>query len=175
MLVKRMKRSSEGLSEKIKNSELRQMDMLKGKELLHAQQQGKTSYEPDILTEVFRLMSSGYLVFNYQDSQLHLSPSLAEMFENCIPDKEITVDILIENIHPEDKPFIQELFASPKTNKKRGTGQFRLFQKTKEYKDIRFPTETALPETAADRFRTQLQPTPVRSEYSSTAAAASRF
>ena len=90
-----------------------------------------------IKNEALELMSTGYFVFDYQTSNLTISASLQEIIENCIPDQEISAEALIENVHPEDKPFMQDLFSTAKAGKKKGTGQFRLFQKNREYKEIR--------------------------------------
>jgi signal transduction histidine kinase len=88
--------------------------------------------------DILQLLSSGSLIFNFNSKKLYLSNSLKELFESFIPEKEITVDILLNNVHSEDSSFLIELFSLPKTFKKRINGQFRLIPKVKENKEIKY-------------------------------------
>jgi signal transduction histidine kinase/CheY-like chemotaxis protein len=91
-----------------------------------------------LLQKVFSQLSAGYFIFNFSRNTFFSSQELKSLFENCIPQGDLTPVILIENAHVEDKSFLQEIFTSPaKAQKKRISGQFRLTQKIKDYKEIR--------------------------------------
>jgi signal transduction histidine kinase len=61
------------------------------------------------------------------------------LFENCLPQGELSPTLLIENCHSEDKAFLQDLFTMPiKPQPKKIIGQFRLFQKIRDSKEIKY-------------------------------------
>lgn len=135
MSIKRKGLSRRDIIEQIKNSEDNPKNNLKEKETLKHQVEDTENLL--LMNEVLGMMSAGYFVFDYQTSDLTISPSLKEIFDSCLPGQKISVDILIENAHPEDRQFIHDLFINQKQIKKRGSGQFRIFQKTREYKEVR--------------------------------------
>jgi len=88
--------------------------------------------------QIFQLLSSGYLKFNFTNQELTLSPSLHELFDSCLPEKEINYESLINSVHGDDKSSVIDLFTLPKTLKKRLNGQFRLIPRIKENKEIKY-------------------------------------
>ncbi|MBA7582935.1 Sensor protein EvgS [subsurface metagenome] len=81
---------------------------------------------------------AGYFTFNFSNRNLWLSPTLKDLFENCIPaETTLTPELLIENTHPDDKQFLEDLFTLPKIQRKKIAGQLRLTQKIKDYKEIK--------------------------------------
>jgi signal transduction histidine kinase len=91
---------------------------------------------------IFQMLSSGFLHFNYTTQQLYISPSLSELFEYALSTKEISYDILVNNVHADDKSSLIDLFTFPKNTKKKISGQFRLIPKQKENKEIKYFTWT---------------------------------
>ena len=92
--------------------------------------------EMEMLSELNSLLSIGYLHYNFSTGEFLASPSLKELFINCLPDSEVTPQMLIENALIDDKAFLEDLF-SPKGQLKKISGQFRLVQRYRDYKEIR--------------------------------------
>ncbi|MBN2523766.1 MAG: response regulator [Bacteroidales bacterium] len=93
----------------------------------------------NIFSVICSLLSSGFFVYNFKERTFSNSYTLSNLFENCFSDNDtINEKALIENAHPDDKPFLEELFSIPKTQKRKINGQFRLTQKIKDYKDFKW-------------------------------------
>jgi len=88
--------------------------------------------------EIFKLLSSGFLVFNINKNKLYLSPALLELFEHYLLPEDISSTAIISSTHPDDKNFVSDLFSIPKTTKKRIMGQFRLVPRSKEGKETKY-------------------------------------
>ena len=93
--------------------------------------------EIDLLSHLGNLFSTGYFQYNFSTGKLYINQSLKELFENCIPNMEYSPSVLIESAQMEDKAFLEDLFSQPKTQKKKISGQFKLIQRSKDYKEIR--------------------------------------
>ncbi len=92
-----------------------------------------------MFSDVCLLLSSGFFIYSFKERAFLNSYTLHNLLENCISDNEtIHEEELIKNTHPDDKPFLEELFSIPKTQKKKINGQFRLTQKIKDYKEVKF-------------------------------------
>lgn len=93
----------------------------------------------EIFSKIFSFLSAGYFYYNFTTEDFFVSQGLKQIFDNCLPQGNITPTMLIESAHAEDKPFMQELFSIPlKAQQKKVTGQFRLSQKIKDYKEIKY-------------------------------------
>jgi len=91
-----------------------------------------------VFNDITSLLTAGFFRYSFENKSFSDSETLNTLFENCFPpDSKLTEELLIENTHPEDKAFIEELFLVPKTQKKKISGQFRLTQKTKDYKEVK--------------------------------------
>jgi signal transduction histidine kinase/CheY-like chemotaxis protein len=102
----------------------------------------------ELLSKIFTLLSSGYFCYNFSQADFFVSPALKTLFENSLLQSLITPEILIENTHVEDKPFLQELFSLPlKSQRKKISGQFRLTQKLKDYKELKYFSINGIYET----------------------------
>jgi len=93
--------------------------------------------EIDLLSHLGNLFSTGYFQYNFSTGKLYINQSLKELFENCIPNMEYSPSVLIESAQMEDKAFLEDLFSQPKTQKKKISGQFKLIQRSKDYKEIK--------------------------------------
>ncbi len=91
------------------------------------------------LSESFSLLSAGFFRYYFKDKSFSNYDSLMELFTSCVPNKSVLSEkVFIDNTHPEDRQFIEELFSFPKSQKKKISGQFRLTQKTKDYREVKF-------------------------------------
>ena len=92
-----------------------------------------------ILSETYSLLSAGFFRYSFKDKSFSNYDSLLVLFENCISNNgTLSEKDFIDNTHPEDLQFIEELFTVPKSQKKKINGQFRLTQKIKDYKEVKF-------------------------------------
>lgn len=87
---------------------------------------------------ILKLLSAGYLIYNINSGVFELSEPLLILLESYIRSENFNIENFVNIIHPEDRPFINELFTVPKASKKRITGQFRISPKSKEGKETRF-------------------------------------
>ncbi len=90
-----------------------------------------------VIDQLGGLISMGYFQYNLTNKSFYLNDSLRELFSNYITDTQINPEVIKESVHPDDKLFIDELFFIPKTPTKKVNGQFRLVQRTKDYKEIK--------------------------------------
>jgi signal transduction histidine kinase/CheY-like chemotaxis protein len=99
-------------------------------------------------SKIFSFLSAGHLYYNFTTEDFYVSQNLKQLFENCITQDLNTPLGLIENIHSEDRLFIQDIFTAPlKSQQKKIFGQFRLSQRTKDYKEIKYFGLTGIYET----------------------------
>lgn len=92
----------------------------------------------NIISQLGSLLSLGYFLYNFKTKSLLLNDSLNELFSTCFPlINEITPEIFIDAVHPDEKPFIEDLFTSPKLPGKKINGQFRFVQCGKDNREIR--------------------------------------
>jgi signal transduction histidine kinase/CheY-like chemotaxis protein len=98
----------------------------------------KEKRDNEFSTRIFSYLTAGYFHYNFAKEEFYISQTLRLLFESCMPQDDITPLQLIDNSHSEDKQFMQELFSVPlKSQQKKISGQFRLAQKIKDYKEIK--------------------------------------
>jgi signal transduction histidine kinase/CheY-like chemotaxis protein len=92
--------------------------------------------EIDLLSDLSNMYSMGYFQYNYTNKAFVVSQSLRKLFENCVPDSDYTPQVLIENAFIDDKVFLEDLFLK-KEQYRKISGQFRLVQRSRDYKETR--------------------------------------
>jgi signal transduction histidine kinase len=91
------------------------------------------------LTGICSLLSAGFFSYRFKNKSFSKSKTFRLLLEDCIPtDVRFTYESIIENAHPEDRQYLTELFTMPKKIRKKINGQFRMTQKIKDYKEIKY-------------------------------------
>ena len=91
----------------------------------------------DTINQLGIILSAGYMQFNFNDRTLTVNESLRMLIENCTIRPELTSETIIESVHPDDKSFMEELFAAPRPGKKINS-QFRLTWRSKDSRELRY-------------------------------------
>ncbi len=99
----------------------------------------KQDRENDInfLIQLSNLLSMGYFQYNFSTDSLFINDSLKAQFANCLTNQKINPGALIESVHADDKQFIEDIFKSKPIGKKI-SGQFKLTQRNKDSREIKF-------------------------------------
>ena len=108
---------------------------------------GADSIEHALIQKLLTESSIGIFTYHFKDQSFKSSDSLRNLLSECLPDNTISAENLINNTVTEDKNFLVDLFTLPKPGRKKVSGQFRLIQKTRDYRETKIFQATAIYET----------------------------
>ena len=128
-----IKRNSGEKDIKILKERIRQLE----KEL-NEKKGGDTGNPHAIYNTVLELFSSAYFIYNIKSEAFQSNASFNALMREFCDSDQVSGDMFLKGIHPDDKAAFYEIFAEPKSIKRRINFTFRFIPISKEAREIQY-------------------------------------